>query len=201
MVSSGETVPNMHDCSDYIYKNPFHKHFQQELEDWLADTESENSLSDTRENTHLATTSQLVRILAEKQLMQKRRANIEISFREIKEKAPASQTRLIFQNLTTLQNSIQTGSVSQANANSQYDILQNINTHKSDRPRPTLCAGGYRAPLANIDMNVEEMAANQTRLQKRPRNEHSYNNTSKVAQERTRRAKEKKKQKKAESVS
>jgi hypothetical protein len=50
-------------------------------------------------------------------------------------------------------------------------------------------------------MNVEEMAANQTRLQKRPRNEHSYNNTSKAAQEGTRRAKEKKKQKKAESVS
>jgi len=80
MSSSGETVPIMHDCSDYIYKNPFHKHCQQELEDWLADTESENSLSDTRENTRLATTSQLVHILAEKQLMQKRRANIEISF-------------------------------------------------------------------------------------------------------------------------
>jgi hypothetical protein len=100
-----------------------------------------------------------------------------------------------------LQNSIQTGSVSQASANSQSDILQNTNTHISNRPRSTLCAGGYRAPLANIDMNVEEMAANQTRFQKRPRNEHSYNNTSKVAQERTRRAKEKKKQKKAESVS
>jgi hypothetical protein len=54
--------------------------------------------------------------------MQKRRANIEVSFREIKEKAPAAQMRLIFQNLTTLQNSIQTGSVSQASANSQSDI-------------------------------------------------------------------------------
>jgi hypothetical protein len=73
-----------------IYKNPFHKRFQQELEDWLADTESESSHSDTRENTRLAITSQLVRILAEKQLMRKRRANIEISFREIKEKAPAA---------------------------------------------------------------------------------------------------------------
>ena len=95
-----------------------------------------------------------------------------------------------------MQNSIQTGSVSQASANSQSDLLQNTNTHISDRSRPTLCAGGYRAPLANIDMNVKEMAANQTRFQKRPRNEHSYNNTSKAAQERTQRTKEKKKKKK-----
>jgi hypothetical protein len=83
-----------------IFQNPYHLRFQKELEQWLAE-------SDTNYESANYTKAHTPTIQSDHDLLQKRNQVTEHSFQEIKAKARLDQTRFIFENISLLQRNIQ----------------------------------------------------------------------------------------------
>jgi hypothetical protein len=87
-----------------VFCNPFSMRFQQQLEKWLHNSNSESS--DGELEVPICQQKSTV-IQSEHEMLQRRNRTIEKSFQEIKKKATSEQTRYIFENLSILKHTIQ----------------------------------------------------------------------------------------------
>jgi hypothetical protein len=98
------------DLAAIVYKNSFQNRFIQQLDLWLAqeptDSSQCNHIRDTRHRVPLLHTPK-ERHPTASQLLRWRNQSFEDSFQEIRSKATPQQTRIDFENLSVLQQSIQ----------------------------------------------------------------------------------------------
>ncbi len=83
-----------------VYRNFFQSRFQSQLQQWLAQNESESS---EEEEYTLFRTKTNQAIQNEQSMLQQRNSTIEQNFGEIKYKATPKQTWNIFENLSSIQ--------------------------------------------------------------------------------------------------
>jgi len=149
-----------------VYRNSFQSRFQSQLQQWLAQNESESS---EEEEYTLFRTKTNQAIQNEQSMLQQRNSTIEQNFGEIKYKATPRQTWNIFENLSSIQKNIQKSS---NNLKRSHASLEHSNHSQSDKDDQIIQKHIYskrlfqdeskssgeiitleRLPLRNIDMN------------------------------------------------
>jgi len=91
-------------CAAIIFHNPFNNRFYQEMEKWLSYDESDisNEIAQSPKEAQTLNT-----IHSDDKLLKQHNQSFENAFQEMKHKATTDQTRIIFENLSILQQSIQ----------------------------------------------------------------------------------------------
>jgi len=92
-----------------VYRNPFHKRLAKHLDFWLTTDDSSNDSTNEPTSHHTICTSiaSKTQISSSPDLLRLRHQSIERNYQEIKNRGTVEQTKYVFEDLSILQNGIQ----------------------------------------------------------------------------------------------
>jgi hypothetical protein len=142
-------------CAAIIFWNPFHSRFYREMETWLSydDSDISNEIAQTPKEAQTLNTTH-----SDDKLLKQCSQSFESAYQEMKHKATTDQTRIVFGNLSILQQSIQRNwPRHKTDADNQIDSLTNTSIEQ-EHMSPKKKLNGSRKLLQELPNRMDSMS-------------------------------------------